>query len=239
MGFLVEGLLRIIRYWCVSICHNCRDKRGKLTSSWFFSIVFTYLVLYCLSLTASIFTISIQTQTLFVSFILAHFPAGSHPVFLPRSRTTQTAVPVCSSCSPAVAWVCVTLFPHGYEWGSPHRDPSNPLSFSLAPFFPHVIFLLPAHALKESERGWLLCPVQVSRVGEKGCRGCGCLPSRGGGYSVCDPPPVAGLDPHESASHSCAIQALLLNAITLCVARYTQGTWQSYNAGCSSWVIHT
>lgn len=39
---------------------------------------------------------------------------------------------------------------------------------------------------------------------------------------------MAGLDPHELASHSWAIEALWLNAITLCVARYTQGTWQRF-----------
>lgn len=95
-------------------------------------------------------------------------------------------------------------------------------------------FPLSAHAPQRIGEGWLLCPVQVSRLGEKGRGGCGCLPSGGGGYSAWDPPPVAGLDPHESASHSWAIEPLWLNAITLCVARYTQGTWQRYNAACSS-----
>lgn len=97
-----------------------------------------------------------------------------------RSQTTQTAVPVCSSCSPAVARVCVTLFPHGYDWGSPHRDPSNPISFSLAPFFPTSPFSSLCSCPQRIGEGWLLCPLQVSRVGEKGRRGCGCLLSGGG-----------------------------------------------------------
>ena len=107
--------------------------------------------------------------------------AGSHP-FSPSpslSRTTQTAILVCSSCSPAVARVCVTLFPHGYDWGGPHRDPSSPVSFSPVPFFPASCSSLCSCPQRIGE-GWLLCPVQVSRVGERGRGGCGCLPSRRG-----------------------------------------------------------
>lgn len=94
--------------------------------------------------------------------------------FSPRSQTTQTAVPVCSSCSPAVARVCVTLFPHGYDRGSPHRSPSNPVPFSPAPYFP-TSFSSFCSCPQRIGEGWLLCPVQVFRLGEKGCRGYGCL----------------------------------------------------------------
>lgn len=90
---------------------------------------------------ASIFNISILTQTISGSFILTHFSCKLTPSLLAPSQTTQTVIPVCSSCSPAVARVCVTLFPHGQGWGSPHCDPANPISFSLCSVLPHVLFL--------------------------------------------------------------------------------------------------
>ncbi len=182
MRLLVEGLLWIIRYWWVLICHKCRDKWETHKKLLFLSCVLP-------------FSFSFSALPLFNSLYFQHLCPNPNPlcVFhsrsfllqahtlsfsLSRSQTTQTAVPVCSSCSPAVARVCVTLFPHGYDWGSPRRDPSNPISFSLAPFFP-VSFSSLCSCPQRIGEGWLLCPVQVSRVGEKGRRGCGCLLSGG------------------------------------------------------------
>lgn len=62
-------------------------------------------------------------------------------------------------------------------------------------------FPLAAHALKELERdGFCVqcrCPGWVKREAESVA-----VYRQGGGYSALDPPPVAGLDPHESASQS-------------------------------------
>lgn len=71
-----------------------------------------------------------------------------------------------------------------------------------------------------------MSPVQVSQFAEKGVQRPR-LPTVGeGGYSSGDPPPVAGLDPRESTSHSWDTGSLWVNASTRCVARYSQGTWQ-------------
>lgn len=105
-----------------------------------------------------------------MSFILTHFSCELTPslVLGPPSRQ----LPVRSSCSPAVAPVCVTLFLHGYDWAChlpslPHRCPSSPISFPLAAFLP---MSLSSHCScpERIVEGGLLCPVQVSRVGEKG-----------------------------------------------------------------------
>lgn len=93
---------------------------------------------------------------------------------------------------------------------------------------------LSAHALKESERDGFCVQCRCPGWVKGGAEAVAAYRPGGGGYSAWDPPPVAGLDPHESASHSWAIEPLWLNAITLCVARYTQGTWQRYSAACSS-----
>lgn len=62
--------------------------------------------------------------------------------------------------------------------------------------------------------------MQVSQLAEKGVQRPR-LPTVGeGGYSSGDPPPVAGLDPCESPSHS------RMSASARCAVRYTQGTWQ-------------
>lgn len=62
--------------------------------------------------------------------------------------------------------------------------------------------------------------MQVSQLAEKGVQRPR-LPTVGeGGYSSGDPPPVAGLDPCASTSHS------RMSASARCVVRYTQGTLQ-------------
>lgn len=104
-------------------------------------------------------------------FILSHFLVLAHTLslLLPRSWTTQTEILVCSSCSPAVARVCVTLFPHGYDWGGPHRDPSSLVSFSPAPFFPTSFSSL-CSCPSKNRRGMAFVSSAGVPVGWKGAR---------------------------------------------------------------------
>lgn len=85
------------------------------------------------------------------------------------------------------------------------QPPRLPLSASPHPFPLPLLLVFP----QRIGEGRLLCPVQVFRLGEKGHRGCW----RGGGgegcYSGRDPPPVAGPEPHESASRSWATEAFV------------------------------
>lgn len=106
---------------------------------------------------------------------------------------------------------------------APTATHPTPFLSPLAPFF-HMSFSLSLLMPSKNWRGMAFVSSAGVPGGWKGATRLW-LPTIGeGGYSAWDPPPVAGLDPHESASHSWAIDPLWLNAITLCVARYTQET---------------
>lgn len=230
--------------------------KGKLTSSSFphsrFLFVWSSL---CFSCTTSPkwprFSTSLSSpKPLSVSFYLTvfHSRPSSHNLFLAPSWTTQKAVSVCSSCSPAVAWVCVTLFPRGYDWGSPPTHARTPCSLHtsthLTPLYcsaPHL-FPFSCSCPKRIGEGWLLYQVQVSWVGEKGRRGYGCL-SSGGEFIQPGIPHLWQVLTHMSQPVIlCKKKPLWLNAIIkaiiLCVATYTQETWQCCRAACSLWAIH-
>lgn len=202
---------------------------------------------------ASIFNISVLAQTplrLFLSLCLSFSPKLSQS--LSRSlldHPESCLCVVCSSCSPAVAWVCVTLFPRGYDWGTPphsrthtllppHLNPSNPPCTVL----PHIFSPFPAHALKESEKdGFCIkcrCPGWVKRAAEAMAAYRQGVSLFSLGSPTCGRSWPTWVSQLFTAKKKPLWLNAIIKAIILCVATYTQETWQCCRAACSSWAIH-
>lgn len=171
-----------------------------------------------------------------LSFLLIS-PAGSHPLFLPSLPDHPDCRPCVLQLFPCCGSSLCYFVSAWLRSRQPPPQPIQPCSFLPCSVLPHILFLFLLMPSK-NWRGMAFVSSAGVPVGWKGAQRLW-LPTAGEeGYSAWDPPPVAGPDPHELASHSWAIEPLWLNAITLCVARYTQGTWQRCDAACSSWVIH-
>lgn len=153
----------------------------KRTSSCFFLFFFNpslFLFLDYLSLNSLYFQ-HLHPNPLWV-FNSLSFLLHAHTLSLCLSPSLAFRPPRQPSlCAPAVPllWLEFVLLCFGMATieAAPTATHPTPFLSPLAPFFP----ALSAHALKESQREWLLCLVQVSRVGEKGRRGCCCLLSEG------------------------------------------------------------
>lgn len=200
---------------------------------------------------ASIFNISVLAQTLlrlFLSLCLSFSPKLSQS--LSRSLLDHPESCLCvlqlfpccglSLCYFVSAWLRLRNPPtHARTPCSLHTSTHlNPPLYCSAPH----LFPFPCSCPKRIGEGWLLYQVQVSWVGEKGRRGYGCLPS-GGEFIQPGIPHLWQVLTHMSQPViHCKKKPLWLNAIIkaiiLCVATYTQETWQCCRAACSSWAIH-